>query len=192
MDAFLIGIISFLIVVFGTLVFFFSRFKRCPSDKVLVVYGKTGGTRSSKCVHGGATFIWPVIQDYQWLDLTALTLNIPIKDALSKESIKMETHSTITVGISTEQGIIENAAERLLRLNQKSINELACDITIGEIRKLIAKLKIAELKADTELLFNKISDVVNSGLKEIGLKLISMNIKSITIDRDFIPTNPAH
>ena len=62
MDGFLILIISLILVVLGTMVFFFSRYKRCPSDKILVIYGKTGGGRSSKCIHGGASFIMPLIQ----------------------------------------------------------------------------------------------------------------------------------
>ncbi|MBT3667422.1 MAG: flotillin family protein [Opitutae bacterium] len=190
MDAFLIAIITFILVVLGTLVFFFSRYKRCPSDKVLVIYGKTGGNRSSKCVHGGASFVWPLIQDFQWLDLTPFSIDIQLKDALSKESSGVEMLSAFTVGISTEKGVMENAAERLLSLNLKSVNELANDIIIGEMRKIIASLKIAEFKTDTEILLNKISRGVMSGLRQIGLNLISINIKRITISKDTIPSTP--
>jgi flotillin len=190
LDAFLIAIITFILVVLGTLVFFFSRYKRCPSDKVLVIYGKTGGNRSSKCVHGGASFVWPLIQDFQWLDLTPFSIDIQLKDALSKESSGVEMLSAFTVGISTEKGVMENAAERLLSLNLKSVNELANDIIIGEMRKIIASLKIAEFKTDTEILLNKISRGVMSGLRQIGLNLISINIKRITISKDTIPSTP--
>ena len=92
MDFVLIGIISLIVVVLGTLVFFFSRYKRCPSDKVLVIYGKTGSGRSSKCVHGGASFVWPLIQDYQWLDLTPLPIDIALQGALSKQNILSLIH----------------------------------------------------------------------------------------------------
>ena len=52
-------------VLFVTFASILSRYKRCPSDKVLVVYGKTGrnkegGVSSARCIHGGAAFIWPV------------------------------------------------------------------------------------------------------------------------------------
>lgn len=33
-----------------------SRYRKCKSDEVLVVYGKTGGTKSAKLYHGGAAF----------------------------------------------------------------------------------------------------------------------------------------
>lgn len=61
------------IVFFVTLSALVARYKRCPSDKILVIYGRTGGT-SAKCVHGGGAFIWPVIQDYAFLDLKPLSM----------------------------------------------------------------------------------------------------------------------
>ena len=188
MDPFLIGIITFIIIVFGNLVFFFSRFKRCPSDKILVIYGKTEGKRSSKCVHGGVSFVWPLIQDFQWLDLTPISIDTTVQEALSKESVKVEAVATFTVGISTENGVMENAAERLLGLDLKSVNKLASEIVMGEFRKTIATLKITEIKTEAEHLYSKISDGIISGLKKIGLNLISMNVKSITVDSNTIPS----
>ena len=103
-------IVSFILVILGTLVFFFARYKRCPSDKILVIYGKTGGGRSSRCIHGGAAFIVPLIQASEWLDLTPIPIEIKLEGALSKQNIRVNTPSTFTVGISTESGVMENAA----------------------------------------------------------------------------------
>ena len=190
MNAFIVGISTFILIVLGTLVFFLSRCKRCPSDKVLVIYGKTGGNRSSRCVHGGVSFVWPLIQDFEWLDLTPISIDTTVQEALSKESFKVEAEATFTVGISTEKGVMETAAERLLGLDLKAVNKLAFEIVMGELRKTIATLKITEIKTDTEILFNKISDGVISGLKKIGLNLISFNLKSITFDEGTIHSTP--
>ncbi len=69
------------IFVFGLILAILKRYKRCPSDKILVVYGKIGkggelATRSSKCIHGGAAFIWPVFQSFMFLDLTPMTREV--------------------------------------------------------------------------------------------------------------------
>ncbi len=40
---------------------FVRRYKRCPSNQILVIYGKTG-EGVARCVHGGAAFVWPVVQ----------------------------------------------------------------------------------------------------------------------------------
>ena len=81
-----------LIILVAAFVFFIiilaliSRYKRCPSDKILVVYGRTGGT-SAKCIHGGGAFIWPVIQDYAYLDLKPISIEANLTNALSRQNI---------------------------------------------------------------------------------------------------------
>ena len=186
MDFVLIGIISLIVVVLGTLVFFFSRYKRCPSDKVLVIYGKTGSGRSSKCVHGGASFVWPLIQDYQWLDLTPLPIDIALQGALSKQNIRVNTPSTFTVGVSTEAGVMENAAERLLGLDMQAVREQASDIIFGQMRVVIATMDIEAINADRDLLIEKITNGVEVELKKVGLRLINVNIKDITDESGYI------
>jgi flotillin len=126
----LILTIVIVLLVFGTLIALLSRYKKCPSDKILVVYGMvgkglSGGNKSAKCIHGGASFIWPVIQSYQYLDLTPLSIEVNLKNALSRQNIRIDVPSRFTVGVSTEDGIMQNAAERLLGLGLGEIQELA-------------------------------------------------------------------
>ena len=179
-------IISFILVILGTLVFFFSRYKRCPSDKILVVYGKTGGGRSSKCIHGGATFIMPLIQASEWLDLTPIPIDIKLEGALSKQNIRVNTPSTFTVGISTEKGVMENAAERLLGQNLAQIQELARDIIFGQMRVVIATMDIESINADRDLLIDKITNGVEVELTKVGLRLINVNVQDITDESGYI------
>jgi len=179
-------IISFILVILGTLVFFFSRYKRCPSDKILVVYGKTGGGRSSKCIHGGATFIMPLIQASEWLDLTPIPIEIKLEGALSKQNIRVNTPSTFTVGISTEKGTMENAAERLLGQNLAQIQELARDIIFGQMRVVIATMDIESINTDRDLLIEKITNGVEVELTKVGLRLINVNVQDITDESGYI------
>ena len=134
MEGLLSTTVVLLLVIFGTLAAFAMRFKRCPSDKILVIYGKTSGGRSSRCIHGGAAFVWPMIQAYQFLDLTPIPIDIKLEGALSQQNIRINTPSTFTVGIATEKGVMENAAERLLGLTLNDIHQLAQDIIFGQMR----------------------------------------------------------
>ena len=99
--------VQIIIVVVGALVLFttitalISRYKRCPSDKILVIYGRTGGT-SAKCIHGGGAFIWPVIQDYAFLDLKPLSIEANLTNALSRQNIRVDVPCRFTIAISTE------------------------------------------------------------------------------------------
>lgn len=121
----LVGIGIAILFVFILLFAMIKRYKRCPSDRILVVYGKVSGGQSAKCIHGGAAFIFPVIQDYQFLDLTPISIEVNLVNALSKQNIRLNVPSRFTIGVSTEPGIMQNAAERLLGLGQNEIQELA-------------------------------------------------------------------
>ncbi|MEM6885379.1 MAG: SPFH domain-containing protein [Verrucomicrobiota bacterium] len=175
-----------LLVVFSTLIAFALRYKKCPSDRILVVYGKVGGGKSARCHHGGAAFIWPIIQDYQYLDLTPLPIDIGLQGALSKQNIRVNTPSTFTVGISTEPGVMENAAERMLGLDMTQVKELAKDIIFGQMRVVIATMDIEEINADRDKLIANISMGVEVELKKVGLRLINVNVQDITDESGYI------
>jgi flotillin len=175
-----------IILTLGVLIWFASRYKRCPSDRILVVYGKVKGGRSAKCLHGGASFIIPVIQDYQYLDLTPIPIDIRLEGALSKQNIRVNTPSTFTVGVSTELGVMENAAERMLGLGLSEIKELAKDIIFGQMRVVIATMDIEEINADRDKLISNISMGVEVELKKVGLRLINVNVQDITDESGYI------
>ena len=180
---FLVLIATIVLLFFVTVIGFATRYKRCPSDKILVVYGKISGrgpAKSAKCIHGGATFVWPVIQDYAFLDLTPIPIDIKLEGALSLQNIRVNTPSTFTVGISTEPGVMQNAAERLLGQTMESVQELARDIIFGQMRVVIATMSIEDINADREQLIDNITKGVESELQKVGLRLINVNIQDIT------------
>lgn len=178
------------LIFFLTIFAFTRRYKRCPSDKILVVYGKISGGGigglSAKCYHGGAAFIWPVLQNYRFLDLTPMAIDINLQGALSHQNIRINTPSTFTVGISTEPGVMENAAERLLDVPMKQIAELARDIIFGQMRVVLATMPIEEINADRDKLIENISSGVEVELKKVGLRLINVNIHDITDESGYI------
>lgn len=184
---FLFLLAAFVLFMLVTVAAFARRYKRCPSDKVLVVYGKIRGEGlSARCYHGGAAFVWPIIQDYQFLDLTPIPIDIKLEGALSQQNIRVNTPSTFTVGISTEPGIMENAAERILGLSLAEIQELARDIIFGQMRVVIATMPIEEINADRDKLIENISNGVEVELKKVGLRLINVNVQDITDESGYI------
>jgi len=187
----LISISVAVVVVFILLIAILSRYRKCPSDKVLVIYGKVGAdkngqTRSAKCIHGGAAFIVPVIQAYQYMDLTPISINVDLKNALSKQNIRVDVPSRFTVGISTEPAIMQNAAERLLGLKMNEIQELAKDIILGQLRLVIATMEIEEINADRDKFLVAVSNNVEIELKKIGLRLINVNVTDINDESGYI------
>ena len=187
----LIAICVAVVIVFALLMGILSRYRKCPSDKILVIYGKVGSdkngqARSAKCVHGGAAFIMPIIQSYQFMDLTPISINVDLKNALSKQNIRVDVPSRFTVGISTEQGIKQNAAERLLGLRMNEIQELAKDIIFGQLRLVVATMEIEEINNDRDKFLVAVSNNVEIELKKIGLRLINVNVTDINDESGYI------
>lgn len=182
----LIGIGIAILFIFILIVAMIKRYKRCPSDRILVVYGKVGGGESAKCIHGGAAFIFPVIQDYEFLDLTPISIEVNLINALSKQNIRVNVPSRFTIGISTEPGIMQNAAERLLGLGQNEIQDLAQEIIFGQLRLVVASMDIEEINNDRDKFLTNISQSVETELKKVGLKLINVNITDIVDESGYI------
>jgi flotillin len=161
------------------------RYKRCPSNKVLVIYGKTG-SGASRCVHGGAAFVWPLFQAYDYLDLEPFVVPIDLTNALSQENIRVAVPTTVTAAISNQPGIMENAAIRLLGLNRGQIQAQAQDIILGQMRAVIATMRIEDINRDRQEFMARVNDAVTSELEKIGLGVINVNIRDIDDESGYI------
>ena len=184
-------IIVAVLVLFMIFLMVLTRYKKCPPNKIMVIYGKVGtdkagNNRSAKCIHGGAAFIWPLVQSYTYLDLTPLSISVDLKSALSRQNIRIDVPSIFTVGISTEPTVMENAAERLHNLKMTEIAELAKDIIFGQLRLVIATMNIEEINTDRDKFLEAISRNVEGELKKIGLRLINVNVTDISDESGYI------
>jgi flotillin len=168
------------LVLFSILLLLLKRYKRCRSDQVLVIFGKVGGGNTSRCIHGGAAFVWPLIQDHAYLSLEPIQIEIPLKGALSAENIRVSVPSVFTVAIGTDLEVMNNAAIRLLRLSTEEIKQQAGDIIFGQLRQVIASMHIEEINKDRDKFLTNIQTSLEPELRKVGLVLINVNITDIT------------
>ena len=150
-------LIALAVIALGLVLFILSRYRRCPSNRVLVIYGKTG-KGAAKCVHGGAAFIWPLFQAYDYLDLEPFVV----------------------------PGVMENAAIRLLGLTRGQIQAQAQDIILGQMRAVIATMKIDDINRDRQAFLGKVNEAVSVELEKIGVSLINVNIRDIEDESGYI------
>jgi flotillin len=88
--------------------------------------------------------------------------------------------------VTTEPGVMQNAAERLLGLGQEEIQDLAMEIIFGQLRLVVASMDIEEINSDRDKFLTNISNSVESELKKVGLKLINVNITDIVDESGYI------
>ncbi len=178
-------------VIFAAFLGILARIKKCPSDRVMVIYGSDVFHRktephAARCIHGGTAFIWPVIQDYGFLSLRPIQLEVNLKNALCKQNIRINVPSVFTVGVSTDEALMGNAANRLLGLMPDAIGELAKDIIFGQLRLVIASMTIEQINSDRETFLRSIEQNVAEELNKIGLLLLNVNITDITVESGYI------
>jgi flotillin len=179
-------VVAAAIFAFSTLLLVVNRYKRCRSDQVLVIFGKVGGGNTSRCIHGGAAFVWPLIQDHAYLSLEPIQIEVPLKGALSAENIRVNVPSVFTVAIGTDLEVMNNAAIRLLRLRTEEVKQQAGDIIFGQLRQVIASMHIEEINRDRDKFLQSIQMSLEPELKKIGLVLINVNITDITDESGYI------
>jgi flotillin len=161
-------------------------YRRCPSNRLLVVYGKTKRGAAATCIHGGARLVYPLIQDYAWLNLEPMQIEIPLCAALSAENIRVNVPSVFTVGIGTTEELMQNAAIRLLDLTSSEIEKQASEIIFGQLRQVIASMQIEQINRDRDAFLTHIQNSVEPELRKIGLVLINVNITDITDESGYI------
>ena len=182
--AILIGAVAF--IAFISLIGILSRYRRCKSDEILVIYGKTGGNKSARCIQGGAAFIIPILQGYAYMSLKPLQFECNLQKALSSQNIRVDVPTTVTVGISTEPEVMQAAAERILGLGRQDIEDLVKDIVYGQMRTIIADMTIEKLNADRDEFLAKAKGLIDTELRKIGLYLININITDIRDEAGYI------
>ena len=180
MDSIFILAAILAVVVILTVIGILSRYRKCKPDEVLVVYGKTGGEKkSAKLYHGGAAFVLPIIQSYDILSMKPMQIDCRLTGALSSQNIRVDVPTTITVAISTDPDIMQNAAERLLGMHDEEKENLITDIVYGQMRLIIADMTIEELNADRDKFLDKARKNIDNELNKLGLYLLNINISDI-------------
>ncbi|HEV3119292.1 MAG TPA: SPFH domain-containing protein [Gemmataceae bacterium] len=181
-----IGVVAVAIFAFSILTFIAKRYRRCPPNRVLVIFGKVRRGEASHCVSGGAAFVWPLIQDHAFLNLEPIQIEIPLKAALSIENIRVNVPSIFTVAVGTEPEVMSNAAIRLLGLDTEEVKAQAEHIIFGQLRQVIASMRIEDINRHREQFLHSIQTSLEPELRKIGLVLINVNITDITDESGYI------
>lgn len=191
------GVVVILVVL--TIIGLMSRYRRCASDEILVVFGKAGKTTKvnpetgkkeiiilpSKIIHGGGTFVFPIIQDWRKMSLKPIQIQTSVV-GVSSQMIKVSIPVTLTTGIGTSNVLMQNAASRFLTASSTEISEQIRDILIGEMRSLMATMTIEEINADRVKFLGKAKENIETELNKVGFSIININNADITDDANYI------
>src|SRR5204863_881554 len=139
-----------------------------------------------KTIHGGSAFVIPLIQDYAYLSLEPIQIEVPLRGALSAANIRVNVPSVFTVAVDTRPEVMQNAAIRLLGLKQPEIRKQAEEMIFGQMRQVIASMGIEEINRDRDKFLQHVQHSLEPELAKIGLQLINVNITDIQDESGYI------
>ena len=185
------SVVLIIALVLGLGLFFASRYKVCPTNRLLVISGATRlsnemGDPLPKVIAGGGTFVWPIIQQFDYLDLAPFTLRVALQDALSAETIRVAVPSAFTLAVGNAAPLKENAATRLLGKTEDEIKSLAAETIVGTLRQVIAIMTIQEINSNRDEFRRKIETTLVPELTKLGLALLNVNIQDLRDESGYL------
>lgn len=185
------SVVLVIALVVGLGLFFASRYKVCPTNRLLVISGATSlkndlGDPMPKVIAGGGTFVWPIIQQFDYLDLAPFTLRVALQDALSAETIRVAVPSAFTLAVGNGAPLKENAATRLLGKTEEEIKGLAAETIVGTLRQVIAIMTIQEINSNRDEFRRKIETTLVPELTKLGLALLNVNIQDLRDESGYL------
>ena len=127
-----------------------------------------------------------MLEDYAYLSLEPVQIEIPLRGALSFENIRVNVPSVFTVAIGTEPALMQQAAIRLLGLSVGEIRKQAEEMIFGQLRQVIASMGIEDINRNRDKFLEHIQSSLEPELAKIGLQLINVNITDITDESGYI------
>ena len=176
----LLIVAGLVLLVILTFVGLMTRYKKAMPNMVLIVYGKLFKKESGpQCYVSGAKFVLPIVQGYSYMSMEPLSISCGLNNVLDKNNIRVNVQSEITVAISSEPGVMKNAATRLLGMKEPEVVELLKSVIYGQLRLIISQLSVEELVSSRDKFLGECETNLSNELVKLGYALINVNISEI-------------
>ena len=164
------------LLIFGIMIMMLTRYKRCPADSIMVIYGKTPDGSGIRCINGGTAFIWPLFQSYGFLSLKPMQIGTELRDMRTEsgERVDISAHATIAVG--TEEHLMQNSAKRLFGESREESRKQAEDMLEGSLKKSLLSVSAETIMQDSALFAKNAEKGVEETLNQLGITILHCEI----------------
>ena len=183
-------IIAVVVIIAAIIIVVLKNYQKVGPNEVLIISGgkkrmitlPDGSTRRVGYRYriGGGTFVRPFIEQAQILPLELIPMDILIEDAIAANGIRSTVRGTAEVTISGDDASIYVAAEQFLGKPVSDIRDVAIRTLEGSARALIGTIDIESLNKNRKDFTKKVFADVESYFSNMGLSLLSFNLKEIT------------
>ncbi|MGB5824785.1 MAG: SPFH domain-containing protein [Proteocatella sp.] len=161
------------------LLFIAFTWRKVPSDKAAIVTG----LGKAKVLTGAGTIVIPILQRIDYITLENIGFEVTMKGTLTSNAVPVNTTGTVVVKIKNNTEMIKKAVEQFncgkAEETKAHIAETARDVCEGRLREVIADMTAEELFKDRKTFSEKVKEVAENQLDQLGLELKSFTIKEI-------------
>jgi flotillin len=162
----------------------------CAPNEVLVFSGgqKASGGRKVgyRIIKGGRAIRIPLLEAVDRMDLTNMPIEVSVAGAYSKGGIPLNVHGIANVKIAGEQPVLDNAVERFLGFDRKTIMTVAKDTLEGNLRGVLATLTPEEVNEDKIKFAQSLLTEAEDDLRRLGLELDTLKIQDVSDDVGYL------
>lgn len=186
----LIAVLAIVAGVFAPILLYSWRYKKVPPDRAMVVYGrKQIGKKGYQVISGGAKFIVPIVESYEFLPLDVRTLDVNVNDIVTdvaRSGAKVNIKTVAQVKVSSDPSTLDTAAEHLLHKSDSEINEIAMKTLEGHVRGVCATLTVELINSDRDAISSQIQTMAAADLKNMGIDIRSFVIRDLEDEHGYL------
>ena len=197
-----IGFAMFWLIVLGGLLLFAYiimrwRLKKAGPDEALIVYGhrsllgrklktEEGQIEGFRIVRGGGTFVWPAWEQWEFLSLRMMTLDIDLRHVYTVQGIPINVKAVAQVKVKGEPEHIRKAAEGFLGVPPEQVKSTIKETVAGHLRGIIGTLTVEELYRDQRRFQDSVREEAHIDLEGMGFEFKSFVFQEIQDDEGYL------
>jgi flotillin len=178
--------VAVIVIVIAGFVIYARRYKRVPPNQAMVVFGRRRKDIGFEVIQGGGKFVYPIVEQVAYLDLSLQTLEIHVPAVITHSGVPLTVECVAQIKISNEKTKLNVASVQLLGKTREGVGQLAEATIIGQVRGVCATLEVEQINADRETLASKIREVAVPELGNMGLEIISLQVKDISDTQGYL------
>ncbi len=186
-SAVLLAVVLGLVPVVGLTAILYACYRRCPANKIIVVYGKIGGGKLFRCVVGGGTFIWPLIQDYELLSRDPIRVQMVLDELPTQDSGAVTFKAEMTCLITSDPQGLDQAAKHLIGLSEEQLKDVVQDIAMGAFATVTGDVSLELVRNNRLGFMDRLNVGLSAELKKIGIEVSRLSLSGVESRLNGVP-----
>jgi flotillin len=168
-----------------------TRYVKVGPNEALIISGRKytaqdGIERHYRIVTGGATFVWPVIEKVDRLNLENITLDIVTPEFYTRLGVPIKVEAVAQIKVRGDEVSIGTAAEQFLSKSLEEIKSITYQMMAGHLRAMLGTLTVEDIMTAHESFAQKVQEVSANDLSNMGLTVVSFTIREISDSNGYL------